>query len=103
MGTIASPYPAAAAGPAGGALTGSYPAPSPSAGNIGGGPAPLAAGAVPLAAPQVTASSGIYLTPQPGTAPLALPYISSKTPGTGFTITSLSALDASTVAWVIIG
>jgi len=103
MGTIASPYPAAAAGPAGGALTGTYPAPSLSAGNISRGTATLAAGTVTVAAPQVTASSGIYLTPQPGTAPLALPYISSKTPGTGFTITSLSALDASTVAWVIIG
>jgi hypothetical protein len=67
------------------------------------GTATLALGTVIVAAPAVTASSVILLTVQPGSSPLALPYVSSKTPGTGFTITSLSALDVSTVAWMIVG
>lgn len=64
------------------------------------GTATLALGTVTVAAPAVTANSVILLTPQ--TLPLGLPYVSSKTPGTGFTITSLSATDTATVGWLIV-
>ena len=64
------------------------------------GVAVLALGTVQVDAPSVTASSVIFLTPQ--TAPLALPYVSSKTPGAGFTITSLSVTDTATVGWLIV-
>ena len=67
------------------------------------GTATLAAGTVTVAAPQVTASSVILLTPQPGTAPLALPWVSARTPGTGFTVTSLNVADTATVGWEVIG
>jgi hypothetical protein len=70
---------------------------------ISRGTATLAAGAATVAAPQVTSASVIMLTPQPGTAPLALAYVSAKTPGTGFTITSLNVADASTMGWEVIG
>lgn len=103
MGAVASPYPAGPSGAAGGALSGSYPDPVLAIGAVTKGTATLTAGTATVAAPQVTASSGIYLTPQPGTAPLAFQYISSKTPGTGFVVTSLNALDTSTVGWLIIG
>jgi hypothetical protein len=66
------------------------------------GTAALVLGTRTVAAPSVTAQSIIFLTVQPGTAPLALPYVSSVTPGTGFTITSLSLTDTATVGWWII-
>jgi hypothetical protein len=66
------------------------------------GTATLVLGVKAVAAPAVTASSLIFLTVQPGATPLALPYVSSKTPGTGFTITSLSLTDTATVGWWII-
>jgi len=64
------------------------------------GVATLALGTVTVAAPSITANSVIILTPQ--TVPLALPYVSSKTPGTGFTITSLNLTDTATVGWLIV-
>lgn len=66
------------------------------------GTATLVLGTVTVAAPLVTANSVIFLTVQPGASPLALPYVSSKTPGTGFTITSLNLTDTATVGWLIV-
>ena len=66
------------------------------------GTATLVLGTKAVAAPSVTASSIIFLTVQPPTTPLALPYVSSITPGTGFTITSLNATDTSSVGWLIV-
>jgi len=66
------------------------------------GTATLVLGTVAVAAPAVTANSLIFITVQPGATPLALPYVSAKTPGTGFTITSLSLTDTATVAWWIV-
>ncbi len=64
------------------------------------GTAVLVLGTVTVAAPAVTANSVIILTPQ--STPLALPYVSSKTPGTGFAITSLNLADTATVGWLIV-
>lgn len=66
------------------------------------GTATLVLGVKAVAAPAVTANSIIFLTPQPGAAPLALAYVSSVTPGTGFTITSLNLTDTATVGWFIV-
>jgi hypothetical protein len=66
------------------------------------GTAALVLGTKTVAAPLVTANSIIFLTVQPGASPLALPYVSSVTPGTGFTITSLSVTDTATVGWLIV-
>lgn len=66
------------------------------------GTATLSLGAAVVAAPLVTANSVIMLTPQPGPTPLALPWVSARTPGTGFTISSLNVTDASVVAWMIV-
>ncbi len=60
----------------------------------------LVLGVKTVAAPEVTANSVVLLTPQ--SLPLALPYVSSVTPGTGFTITSLNLLDTATVGWFIV-
>lgn len=61
--------------------------------------ATLAGGTATVAAPQVTATSRIWLTTQaPGGAPGWL-QVSARTPGTSFTILSSSATDTSTVAW----
>jgi hypothetical protein len=67
------------------------------------GTATLVAGTATVAAPQVTASSVIQVTPQPGTAPLALPWVSAKTPGTGFVVTSLNVADVAVVGWEVVG
>jgi len=66
------------------------------------GVATLALGTATVAAPKVTANSIIMLTVQPPTTPLALPYVASVTPGTGFTINSLSLSDAAKVGWLIV-
>lgn len=62
----------------------------------------LIAGTVTVAAPAVTASTLILLTSQPGTAPLALAWVSNINPGTGFTITSLNVTDTSKIAWFLV-
>ena len=67
------------------------------------GKATLAAGTVVVNTSKVTANSRIFLmdqTPNAGTP--GTPYISSRTAGTSFTITSTNVLDASDVAWIII-
>ena len=66
------------------------------------GKSTLALGTVTVSAPSVTANSVVFLTPQSGAAPLALPYVSSITAGTGFTITSLNLSDTATVGWWIV-
>jgi hypothetical protein len=66
------------------------------------GVAALVLGTKAVAAPSVTAQSLIFLTVQPGAVPLALPWVSSVTPGTGFTITSLSLADVAAVGWWIV-
>jgi hypothetical protein len=61
----------------------------------------LTGGTVAVANTSVTASSIIIVGQNtPGGTPGA-PYVSSVTPGTGFTITSTTALDTSTVGWEI--
>jgi hypothetical protein len=65
------------------------------------GTAVLVAGTVTVNTTAVTANSRIFLTAQTtGAAPGAL-RVSAVTAGTSFTITSTSATDTSTVAWVI--
>jgi len=67
------------------------------------GKATLAAGTVVVNTTKVTANSRIFLmdqTPNAGTP--GTPYVSGRTAGTSFTITSTNALDASDVAWIII-
>lgn len=63
------------------------------------GLATLALGVATVAAAKVTASSVVLLTPQAGTAPLALPYVSGRTAATSFTVTSLSLTDTATVGF----
>lgn len=65
------------------------------------GIATLVLGTKAVAAPAVTANSIIQLTVQPTVAPLAICWISSVTPGTGFTITSLNLTDTCKVGWTI--
>jgi len=51
----------------------------------------------------VDADSLIMLAVQPGTAPVGVPYVASKTNGTGFTVKSTSGSDtAVVVAWWIV-
>jgi hypothetical protein len=51
----------------------------------------------------VTANSRIYLTIQPTTAPVGIPWISAKSAGVSFTIKSTSASDTTVVvAWLIV-
>lgn len=66
------------------------------------GTATLAAGTVVVNTTKVTANSRIFLTAQTtGAAPGAL-RVSARTAGTSFTVTSTSATDTSTFAWLII-
>ena len=59
-------------------------------------------GTVTVSTTCVSGNSNIFLTTQvPGTAPGFL-YISARTPGTNFTISSGSGTDNSTVAWLIV-
>ena len=62
----------------------------------------LVLGTKTVSAPSVTANSVIFLTYQPGATPLALASVTSVTPGTGFTITSLNLTDTATVGWWIV-
>ena len=66
------------------------------------GTATLVLGTKAVSAPAVTANSIVVITVQPGAVPLALPYVSSITPGTGFTITSLNLTDTAVVGWIIV-
>jgi len=76
---------------------------SPFTGPRASGTVQLQAGAATVSEPSVTAESVIFLTIQGAAGDPALPYVASRTPGTGFVISSLSNRDASTVGWLIIG
>jgi hypothetical protein len=67
------------------------------------GKATLIGGTVVVSTTKVTANSRIFLTTDGGTLThVGSPYISARTAGTSFTITSTNALDVSDVAWIII-
>lgn len=66
------------------------------------GTATLSAGTVVVSTTKVTANSRIFLTVDGGTLTnLGTPYVSARTAGTSFTVSSTNVLDASNVAWVI--
>lgn len=65
------------------------------------GIATLAGGTVTVANTSVTANSRIMLTTQAPGGTVGAVYISARTPGTSFTITSTSSADTSTVAYEI--
>ena len=66
------------------------------------GTAVLAAGTVVVSTTAVTATSRIQLTTQIPGGTVGAPYVSARTAGTSFTITSTSGTDTSTVAWLIV-
>jgi hypothetical protein len=67
------------------------------------GLATLSAGAITVSTTAVTANSRIILTTQGGTLTnIGAPYVSARTAGTSFTISSTNVLDVSDVAWVIL-
>ncbi|MFJ4517448.1 glycosyl hydrolase family 28-related protein [Streptomyces sp. NPDC088816] len=66
------------------------------------GTAVLVGGTVTVSNTSVTASSRILLTIQTPSGTVGSPYVSARTAGTNFTITSTSTSDASTVAWLMI-
>jgi hypothetical protein len=67
------------------------------------GTATLVAGTVTVSTTKVTANSRIFLTVNGGTLTnIGSTYISARTAGTSFTISSTNILDASDVAWIIV-
>lgn len=66
------------------------------------GTATLIAGATTVLTTAVTANSRIFLTAQVSGGTVGTIYISARTGGTSFTITSTSNSDTSTVAWLIV-
>lgn len=66
------------------------------------GTAVLVAGAVTVANNSITANSRIFLTSNTDGGTPGAVRVSAKVVGTSFTITSLSALDTSTIAWMIV-
>lgn len=67
------------------------------------GTATLSGGTVVVSTTKVTANSRIFLTVQGGTLTnVGTPYVSARTAGTSFTISSVNPLDASNVGWIII-
>src|SRR5262249_39141703 len=70
--------------------------------NASMGAATLALGTVTVNTTAVTANSRIFLTIQSAAGVIGTPYISARTAGTSFTITSTSALDTSKIAWLIV-
>lgn len=67
------------------------------------GTATLSSGTVTVNTTKVTANSRIFLTINGGTLTnVGTPYVSARSPGTSFTITSTNSSDASDVAWLII-
>ncbi len=63
----------------------------------------LSGGTLVISNTRVTANSRIFLTDQGGTVTnLGSLYISARTAGTSFTVSSSNVLDASTFAWVIL-
>ena len=65
------------------------------------GTATLSGGAVTVSDSSVTANSRILLTTQAPGGTVGVPYVSTRTAGTSFTITSTSGSDTSTVAYEI--
>lgn len=68
----------------------------------GNGTAILSSGTIAVSAPAVTSSTVIILTTQSMSGTIGVQYISSRTPGTGFSISSSSGSDGSTVGYVLI-
>lgn len=67
------------------------------------GVATLVTGAVTVSTTKITATSRVFITVQGGTLTnVGSTYISARSVGTGFTISSTNVLDASDVAWIII-
>lgn len=67
------------------------------------GTATLTAGTVVVSTTKVTASSRIFLTTNGGTLTnIGALYVSARSAGTSFTISSANILDASNVAWIIL-
>lgn len=67
------------------------------------GTATLAAGTVVVNTTKVTANSRIFLTINGGTLTnVGAIYVSARTAGTSFTVSSLNILDASSFAWMIV-
>lgn len=66
------------------------------------GRATLVGGTIEVLEPNVTNNSNIFLTSQIDGGTLGILRISARSVGVGFTITSLSALDTSTVAWELV-
>lgn len=66
------------------------------------GTAVLVAGTVTVANTSVTANSRIFLTSNVDGGTVGAVRVSAKVVGTSFTITSLSAIDTSTIAWYIV-
>lgn len=66
------------------------------------GVATLVGGTVTVSTTKVTANSRIFVTTQSAGGTVAASYISARTAGTSFTITSMNVLDTSVVAWMIV-
>lgn len=62
----------------------------------------LAAGSVVISTTKVTATSRVFLTSQADGGTVGFLRVSTRTAATSFTITSSSAADTSTVAWIIL-
>lgn len=67
--------------------------------NARAGASTLVAGAVTVANTSVTANSRILCTPQNSSGTPGAVYVSARTPGVSFTITSTSSTDTRLVAW----
>lgn len=70
--------------------------------NAKAGTAVLVGGTVTVNTTAVTANSRIYLTVNTSGGTVGSPYVSARTAGTSFAITSTSNTDTSTVAWLIV-
>ncbi len=66
------------------------------------GTATLSSGTAVVNNASVAADSRIYLTIQSPSGTVGVPYISARSVGTSFTITSTNGADASTVAWLMV-
>lgn len=76
---------------------------STSQSNACAGMAKLSSGTVTVSTNCVTASSLIFLTVDtPGTAAVTATYVSARTAGTSFVISSIGVLDDQNIAWMII-
>lgn len=62
----------------------------------------LSGGTATVSNSTVTASTRIYLTTQTPSGTVGTPYVSARSAGTSFTITSTSGTDASTVAYLLV-